>query len=100
MEKSSKLVKSQDLQEENIKLERELAYYKGFYEGVKEVTTLLGDGPIEITHNLNINGLEDEEIEEVEEEQEEKTSGKVMIGKIEGKNAVKFINLMKELGVE
>lgn len=97
MEKSSKLIKSQDLQEENIKLERELAYYKGFYEGVKEVTTLLGDGPIEITHNLNINGLEDEE---VEEKQEEKTSGKVMIGKIEGKNAEKFINLMKELGVE
>lgn len=97
MEKSSKLIKSQDLQEENIKLKRELAYYKGFYEGVKEVTTLLGDGPIEITHNLNINGLEDED---VEEEQEEKTSGKVMIGKIEGKNAEKFINLMKELGVE
>lgn len=97
MEKSSKLIKSQDLQEENIKLERELAYYKGFYEGVKEVTTLLGDGPIEITHNLNINGLE---AEDVEEEQEEKTSGKVMIGKIEGKNAEKFINLMKELGVE
>lgn len=29
-------------------------YYKGFYEGVKEMTTLLGDGPIDINHNFNV----------------------------------------------
>lgn len=36
------------------KLKSELAYYKGFYEGVKEMTTLLGDGPIDINHNFNV----------------------------------------------
>ena len=29
------------------KMEADLNYYKGFYEGVKEMTTLLGDGAIE-----------------------------------------------------
>ena len=35
------------------KMEADLNYYKGFYEGVKEMTTLLGDGAIEINHNIN-----------------------------------------------
>lgn len=85
------------LKEENTRLQKSSAYYKGFYEGIKELTTLLGEGPIEINHNFNINGVE----EETEEQEDNKTSNeKVLIGKIEGKDAEKLINLMKELGVK
>lgn len=76
------------------KMEADLNYYKGFYEGVKEMTTLLGDGAIEINHNININGIE--ERKETEEEKEIN----VTVGKIEGEKAEKFIKMMKELGVD
>lgn len=76
------------------KMEADLNYYKGFYEGVKEMTTLLGDGAIEINHNININDVE--ERKETEEEKEMK----VTVGKIEGEKAEKFIKMMKELGVD
>lgn len=76
------------------KMESDLNYYKGFYEGVKEMTTLLGDGAIEINHNININDVE--ERKETEEEKEMK----VTVGKIEGEKAEKFIKMMKELGVD
>lgn len=76
------------------KMESDLNYYKGFYEGVKEMTTLLGDGAIEINHNININ-----DIEERKETGDEKEM-KVTVGKIEGEKAEKFIKMMKELGVD
>lgn len=76
------------------KMESDLNYYKGFYEGVKEMTTLLGDGAIEINHNININDIE--ERKETEDEKEMK----VTVGKIEGEKAEKFIKMMKELGVD
>lgn len=76
------------------KMEADLNYYKGFYEGVKEMTTLLGDGAIEINHNININGIEERE------EREDKKEMNVTVGKIEGEKAEKFIKMMKELGVD
>ena len=76
------------------KMEADLNYYKGFYEGVKEMTTLLGDGAIEINHNININGIEERE------ETEDKKEMNVTVGKIEGEKAEKFIKMMKELGVD
>ena len=76
------------------KMESDLNYYKGFYEGVKEMTTLLGDGAIEIDYNININDVE--ERKETEDEKEMK----VTVGKIEGEKAEKFIKMMKELGVD
>ena len=76
------------------KMESDLNYYKGFYEGVKEMTTLLGDGAIEINHNININGIEERK------ETEDKKEMEVAVGKIEGEKAEKFIKMMKELGVD
>lgn len=68
------------------KLKNELAYYKGFYEGVKEMTTLLGDGPIDINHNFNIS--------------KEKPKMKVTVGSIDGEAAEAFKKMLKEMGVE
>ena len=76
------------------KMEADLNYYKGFYEGVKEMTTLLGDESIEINHNININGIEERK------ETEDKKEMEVAVGKIEGEKAEKFIKMMKELGVD
>ena len=75
-------------------MEADLNYYKGFYEGVKEMTTLLGDEAIEINHNININGIEERK------ETEDKKEMEVAVGKIEGEKAEKFIKMMKELGVD
>ena len=55
------------------KLKSELEFYRGFYEGVKEMTTLLGDGPIDINHNFNVN-----------EEKKERPKMKVTVGSIDG----------------
>lgn len=74
------------------KMEADLNYYKGFYEGVKEMTTLLGDGAIEINHNINLNSIEERRKTEYKKEIE------VAVGKIEGEKAEKFIKMMKELG--
>ena len=46
------------------------------------------------------NALKQADQEVDAEDNNKETKDKVMIGKIEGKNAEKFINLMKELGVE
>ena len=76
------------------KMEADLNYYKGFYEGVKEMTTLLGDGAIEINHSINLNGIEERR------ETEDKKEIEVAVGKIEGEKAEKFIKMIKELGVD
>ena len=74
------------------KLKSELAYYKGFYEGVKEMTTLLGDGPIDINHNFNFG--------EEKDELKEKNKIKVAVGSIDGETAETFKKILKEMGVE
>lgn len=71
------------------KLKSELAYYKGFYEGVKEMTTLLGDGPIDINHNFNVN-----------EEKKERPKMKVTVGSIDGEAVEAFKKMLKEMGGE
>lgn len=68
------------------KLKSELEFYRGFYEGVKEMTTLLGDGPIDINHNFNVN-----------EEKKERPKMKVTVGSIDGES---FKKMLKEMGVE
>lgn len=68
------------------KLKSELEFYRGFYEGVKEMTTLLGDGPIDINHNFNVN-----------EEKKERPKMKVTVGSIDGEA---FKKMLKEMGVE
>lgn len=74
------------------KLKSELAYYKGFYEGVKEMTTLLGDGPIDINHNFNVS--------EEKDELKKKTKMEVAVGSIDGETAETFKKILKEMGVE
>lgn len=71
------------------KLESELAYYKGFYEGVKEMTTLLGDGPIDINHNFYVS-----------EEKKERPKMKVTVGSIDGEAVEAFKKMLKEMGGE
>ena len=71
------------------KLKSELAYYKGFYEGVKEMTTLLGDGPIDINHNFNVC-----------EEKKERPKMKVTVGSIDGEAVEAFKKMLKEMGGE
>ena len=71
------------------KLKSELAYYKGFYEGVKEMTTLLGEGPIDINHNFNVS-----------EEKKERPKMKVTVGSIDGEAVEAFKKMLKEMGVE
>jgi hypothetical protein len=68
------------------KLKSELEFYRGFYEGVKEMTTLLGDGPIDINHNFNIS--------------KENPKMKVTVGSIDGEAAEAFKKMLKEMGVE
>ena len=73
------------------KMEADLNYYKGFYEGVKEMTTLLGDEAIEINHNININGIEERK------ETEDKKEMEVAVGKIEGEKAEKrYLRILGE----
>lgn len=74
------------------KLKSELAYYKGFYEGVKEMTTLLGDGPIDINHNFNVG--------EGKDELKKRTKMKVAVGSIDGETAETLNKILKEMGVE
>ena len=74
------------------KLKSELAYYKGFYEGVKEMTTLLGDGPIDINHNFNVG--------EEKDELKKRTKMKVAVGSIDGETAETLNKILKEMGVE
>lgn len=74
------------------KLKSELEFYRGFYEGVKEMTTLLGDGPIDINHNFNVS--------EEKESLKEKPKMKVTVGSIGGEAAEAFKKMLKEMGVE
>lgn len=67
-----------------IKIKDDLCYYKGFHDGAKEM--------IEMLKTINTN----EKIEELENKEEMEIS----IGKIEGKKAEKFIEMIKKLGVE
>ena len=50
------------------------------------MTTLLGDGPIDINHNFNVN-----------EEKKERPKMKVTVGSIDGEA---FKKMLKEMGVE
>lgn len=78
--------------EENInELKEERDYYKGFYEGVKEITTLIGDESINI--NYNYTAIDSKAADTVKEK-------KVTVEKLEGEKAERFIKIMKELGVE
>lgn len=73
-------------------IKEERAYYKGFYEGVKEITTFLSDESIKVEHELEIHTSEDKE--------DGKGEVTIAAGKIEGEKAKKFIKMLKELGVE
>ena len=65
------------------KLKSELAYYKGFYEGVKEMTTL------DINHNFNVS-----------EEKKERPKMKVTVRSIDGEAVEAFKKMLKEMGGE
>ena len=53
------------------------------------MTTLLGDGPIDINHNFN-----------VIEEKKERPKMKVTVGSIDGEAVEAFKKMLKEMGVE
>ena len=62
------------------KMYADLQYYKGFYEGVKTIIEFLG------------NSTEDEQVKNDVPD--------VTVQKIEGKNAKKFIEMLRKLGVD
>lgn len=64
---------------ESYKMYADLQHYKGFYEGVKTIIEFLG------------NSTEDEQVKN--------DAPDVTMQKIEGKNAKKFIEMLRKLGV-